>query len=90
MEFIIVTLKESLGNGVTFKNRRIEENYVLPINAIKSVHKKITGKEYFIDICDNFKPDGRGFEIGEITARLPSSFIQILNEPKSSSQLRKL
>lgn len=82
MDFIKVTLLEKLDPGITIANRQRQADYLLPINAIKSVTKKDLSESsniYFIEILEYFKPDDVKFNVGHAEADLPTDFIQIKN-----------
>jgi hypothetical protein len=83
MEFIRVTLCqsfESLERGETLANLQTVENYLLPVCGIKSIQE--TQSEpgvYHIEICDSHLPKDVGFPINNAKAKLPKSFIDVVN-----------
>jgi hypothetical protein len=82
MDFIKVTLLEKLDLGTTIANRKRKADYLLPVNAIKSVTKKDLSESsniYYIEILKYFKPDDVEFNVGRAEAELPTDFIQIKN-----------
>lgn len=83
MEFIRVTLCENiLTSNKTVSQQGKADNYLLPVNGIKSISEKQTEPGvYYIEICDNYIPKDLDidFEVHHAIAKLPKDFIDVVN-----------
>ena len=83
MDFIKVTLFQKLDPGITIANMQKQAGYLLPVNAIKSVTKKMdvaeSSNSYSIVILESFRPDDVDVNVSHAEADLPSDFFQIQN-----------
>jgi hypothetical protein len=81
MDFIKVTLLEKIDADVNVSSRQMKADYLLPVNAIRSLFRKESSEsnEYWIEILDGFRPIDAGFNVGHAEAILPPDFITVLN-----------
>ena len=81
MDFIDVTVFSKRESNKPSSDRQKYEHYCLPLNAIRSVLKKLgSDNVYIIYIRDGYEPRGLLFEADSVEAILFPSFVQILNK----------
>ena len=79
MDFIRVTLVEKLETGMKVSEIKKEKDYLLPLDAIKSVSRNHTVENgWFINICDNYTPD-TNFKVAFAEAEIINAPFRILN-----------